>query len=367
MTKRSVGIVGFLVLVAALIVGGFLAVDRLAGEEATETVIDKPQLGTTPIVETDLIERETFPAVLRFADPQVLTASQPGTITSVPEVGHVLDQGDTVVEINGQPVFFFLGARPMWRTLALSGLEGSDTEGFDVKQLEQNLVDLGHLVLRDEEEVLPTISAPDEVFDEDTVRLVEDWRDGVGLPPGGKVELGRVIYLPGSVRVSRILAEKGSLVSPGVPIIEVSAETQEVFLQLPIDKRELVELGDNVLVTLPDDVVVGATITDIGSQVTYFDENEPGVIAVSLVLDDPSFGLGFDGSPVDVEIVSNEEIDVLAVPVNALLALAEGGYALEIEKAGVRTLVAVEAGIYVDGLVEVSGEIAAGDVVVVPK
>jgi membrane fusion protein, multidrug efflux system len=61
--------------------------------------------------------------------------------------------------------------------------------------------------------------------------------------------------------------------------------------------------------------------------------------------------------------------DALTVPVNALLALAEGGYAVEIVEAdGSTHLVAVEPGIYADGTVEITGdEIEAGMKVVVPE
>ena len=58
------------------------------------------------------------------------------------------------------------------------------------------------------------------------------------------------------------------------------------------------------------------------------------MIDVSISLDEPSLGAAFDESPVDVEIVSNAVLGALAVPVNALLALAEGGYALEVERVG---------------------------------
>ena len=67
------------------------------------------------------------------------------------------------------------------------------------------------------------------------------------------------------------------------------------------------------------------------------------------------------------------------VPVNALIALAEGGYALEIYdgeiegstfegESGVDTIyVAVEIGVFTDGFVEVIGNIAKGQLVVVPR
>jgi hypothetical protein len=73
---------------------------------------------------------------------------------------------------------------------------------------------------------------------------------------------------------------------------------------------------------------------------------------------------------VDVSITTNSAAGVLVVPVNALVALANGGYAVEVvEASGVHQLVAVSVGLFDDaaGLVEVNGAgLAVGEHVVVP-
>ena len=72
-----------------------------------------------------------------------------------------------------------------------------------------------------------------------------------------------------------------------------------------------------------------------------------------------------DGMPVTVVITTVAAEGVLAVPVETVLALAEGGYALEVVDGGGAThLVGVELGVFADGMVEVIGDIAAGDEVV---
>ena len=70
---------------------------------------------------------------------------------------------------------------------------------------------------------------------------------------------------------------------------------------------------------------------------------------------------------------------MLYVPVNALLALAEGGYAVEIYngdpenqifkgESGIETAyVGVEIGVFTDGFVEIIGNIKEGQLVVVPR
>ena len=73
-------------------------------------------------------------------------------------------------------------------------------------------------------------------------------------------------------------------------------------------------------------------------------------------------------SPVDIEVISEKATDVLAVPVDALLALAEGGYAVQVERTdGTARFVAVDIGKFADGLVAVSGDLSEGDRVLVPR
>jgi multidrug efflux pump subunit AcrA (membrane-fusion protein) len=97
------------------------------------------------------------------------------------------------------------------------------------------------------------------------------------------------------------------------------------------------------------------------------------VVEVRIDLADESLVAGIDEAPVDVDVASSTAEAVLAVPVEALLALAEGGYAVEVvasdggDQEGSTRLVAVEVGTFADGLVEVTGDVEPGDVVVVPR
>jgi hypothetical protein len=73
---------------------------------------------------------------------------------------------------------------------------------------------------------------------------------------------------------------------------------------------------------------------------------------------------------VQVSIISDTAKDVLSVPVNALLALAGGGYAVEVVQAGgAHRLIPVKTGLFDDsaGTVEVTGDgLAVGQNIVVP-
>ena len=71
----------------------------------------------------------------------------------------------------------------------------------------------------------------------------------------------------------------------------------------------------------------------------------------------------------NVEITTERVENVLAVPVDALLALAGGGYAVEVAEGRVHRLEAVTVGLFDDaeGVVQVSGQgLSAGQRVVVP-
>jgi len=62
-----------------------------------------------------------------------------------------------------------------------------------------------------------------------------------------------------------------------------------------------------------------------------------------------------------------EASDVLIVPVSALLAVAEGGFAVEVIDPSGTHLVRVDVGTVVDARAEISGDIDAGAHVVVPS
>ena len=112
---------------------------------------------------------------------------------------------------------------------------------------------------------------------------------------------------------------------------------------------------------------VPGTVDSVATVAT-FNQQGNAVFEVVISLNDPTAAAGLDEAPVDVEIVSDSVSGVTAVPVSALVALAEGGYAVEVQQSdGSTVLVAVEPGFYADGLVEVTEtQLQPGMTVVVP-
>jgi hypothetical protein len=91
-------------------------------------------------------------------------------------------------------------------------------------------------------------------------------------------------------------------------------------------------------------------------------------VTVTITLDRTPRGAALDQAPVNVNITTDRADDVLAVPVNALLALQDGGYGLDVVAGTSSHLVGVTTGLYSSTLVQVSGSgITAGTRVEVPS
>jgi multidrug efflux pump subunit AcrA (membrane-fusion protein) len=147
-------------------------------------------------------------------------------------------------------------------------------------------------------------------------------------------------------------------------MMATSASSTFVSVELSTDDQDLVVVGDTVVVVLPSGTRESAVVTEIGSVVQA---NQQGgtFFEMTVTLDNPDAAPNLDEAPVDVEVVNDRADDVLAVPVTALLALAEGGYAVEVVgEDGTTTLVGVEPGLFADGLVEVASNGLTADMVV---
>lgn len=292
----------------------------------------------------------------QVAPGQIIVATSAaisGTVTSIAEEGSVVGQGDTLIALDQEPVAVLLGDLPAYRTMT------AGVEGDDVLQLEENLVDLGF------DDVDGFVVDGD--YDTATSLAVAQWQASIGASPDGVVNVGDVYIAPTALRIGQNLVAVGDRVVSGTPIMTTSASETFVTVELSTDDQDLVEVGDAVVVELPDGTRESAVVTEIGTVVlatqqgaTYFE--------MTVTLDDPGAAQGLDEAPVDVEIVGDRADDVLAVPVTALLALAEGGYAVEVVATdGTITLVGVEPGLFSDGFVEVtSSGLEAGMQVIVP-
>lgn len=230
---------------------------------------------------------------------------------------------------------------------------GDALVGEDVLQLEKALADLGYL------------EVTDDVFDPATVEAIMALQEAVGATPTGFLGASWVLFSSLSVQVDDVVSGIGSAVNPNSPVLEVASTELIVRVALPASDQGTLFDGQEVIVELPDGAEIPGAVASVASTATRLPGAE-ATFEVVISLDDPAPALGFKDSPVDVEAVTESVTDVLSVPVTALLALAEGGYAVEVVEDGSTRLVAVEPGFFARGMVEVTGDIAEGDLVVVP-
>lgn len=337
------------IIVAAVIASGLIVAGWLAftgGADAADTGPDQPTLRTTTSVERrDLSTTTSYDGTLSYRDPRTITATAQGTITWLPDPGAVIRQGEPLYEVDNEPVLLLRGTTPAWRDLA-DGMAA----GRDVRQLEQSLDDLGYA-----EDHGVTV---DREFTWFTASAVAALRDDVGLDEGFGLTRAEVQFVPHTVRVAAVPAALGQ--QAGGPVLETTSRQRVAAFALDAADQGTVAVDDEVSVELPDGRVMPATVTDMAGTVRSAggsgdDPESTSVIDVEATLDDSDVGV--DEAPVAVEISQQIATDVLAVPVEALLTLAEGGYALEVGGGGQTTsLLAVDVGAFADGWVEISGD-----------
>ncbi|HEY5876796.1 MAG TPA: peptidoglycan-binding protein [Ilumatobacteraceae bacterium] len=328
-------------------IGGTTALRAVTRTDDAAVQTDAPPAPTTATVtRRDLVIEEELSGRLGYGDAVELPAQHSGTVTWMPPVGTIVSPGEVLWRIDDLPVVLIRGELPAYRALS------AGVQGTDVGQLETYLVEAGHLELAE---------VGDHEFAGATVRAVRRWQEALGVKQTGRVELGDVVMWSGPVRVAEHVVALGN--TSGGAVMKATGTTQDVRLDVSTERLALIAAGDAVTVVLPDDMTTPGRVTEIG-RVAQSGEGG-GDPTVLVVVELESASEVFDEAPVTLLVEKDAARDVLTVPVAALVALAEGGYALErVGDGGATALVGVELGAIVDGIVEVRGDITEGDVVV---
>jgi hypothetical protein len=354
-------------VVLALVGGGWATVRSVGATSAaagTGTASTMPPGTTTAKVTTrDLIERTTVDGTLGYGDAEPLGGPQ-GTVTATAPAGATIDRGQTVVEVNGVEVPLFFGTVPLWRPLS-----GAVAKGPDIAVLEENLRALGFA-----DGLAMTV---DETWDDATLVAVDRWQAAMGHEQTGTVAPGDVMVHDGPARIAKVNAKVGQPAQGANGLVEVTGTTRNVQAKVKASQQSLVKAGDAVVVELPGRTSTNGHITKVGSVAAAADSGNGGsdteaTLTVDISLDDAQAPGSLDQAPVSVKVTTSAAKGVLAVPVNALLALREGGYAVEVVRgsggqAPGTQLVGVKAGAFADGWVQITGDVHEGDTVVVPR
>ncbi|MER8044798.1 peptidoglycan-binding domain-containing protein [Streptomyces sp. NPDC094032] len=343
--RRGLLIGAAVVVLGAVAAGGVVLSSRTDGPAAPAA---GPRTGTAPVVRTDLVQSERIDGTLGFAGAYTVTAPRGGGIvTWLPDVGVTIARGQRAYAVDGVGVPLFYGSTPLYRTLE----EGVD-DGPDVRVVKRNLKALGY---GDE-------LADDARFTPGTAEAVRDWQEDRGRERTGKVAPGEVLVEPGAVRVTEIPGIVGAPAEG--PLLHLSGTRRVVTVDMPVGRQQLAGNGAAVRVQLPGGKATDGKVSRVGTVARAVATGGPdrqaapggaaadATVPVEVTLSKPADVGALDGAPVQVDFTSERRDDVLAVPVPALLALAEGGYAVETPEG---RLVPVTLGVFAQGRVEVSG------------
>jgi hypothetical protein len=360
---------------AGAVVAG--AVAAAAGHSnTTEQSGSSSQVATTPVVRTDLSTTVQVGGSIGFDGSYTITAlgGGGGVYTSLPRPGQVIRQGQSLYSVSNQPVPLLYGPVPAYRAFN-EGMSG----GPDVGQLNRDLTALG----------FGAGLTQNDSYSSATDAAVQRWQRAFGLPATGEIPLGGVFFEPGPIQVSSVGASLGAPAGgPGSTVLTATGLTPVVAVDLDVSEEYLVKPGDAVTVVLPDGTTtVGGHVETVGTVATCPGGSGTGAgaggaspceadgsgssstptVTVTVTLDGTPAGAAYDQAPVNVNITTQTAGNVLAVPVDALLALQGGGYGVEVAAGSAAHLVGVTTGLYSDTLVQVSGSgITAGTQVEVP-
>jgi len=270
------------------------------------------------------------------------------------------------------------GKIPAWRKF-IYGM----SPGQDVQQLRENIIALGY--------ASPSMVIESETFDKDMEESVKRMQTDLGLIVTGILDIGDVVFLSGTALVesspnfpiigSEILGNNNLLSLTPLEVIDTkivtnqkvtttSRSSQVIETSIEVADQDLIWIGAEVRIELPDEDTVLGKVQNIGSVSIIPQGNQTGdpYFEVTVISQSDQDLHQWTGAPVTVSVTKEIAKNVLSVPVSALLALLGGGYGLEVISDGTTRLIPVGVGIYADGWVEVNGpEVMEGTRIVLPK
>ena len=363
-------------LVGGVVAGGAAVAAGGSDHSTASPSGDSGQVATATVVRTNLTSTVQVGGSIGYDGSYTVAAPHGGGVyTWLPEPGAVIEQDQPLYSVGDEPVPLLYGSLPAYRQF-----DGGMSDGADVGQLTRDLIALGY----------GNGLTQSNHYSSATAAAVQRWQKAVGLQETGEIPLGDAVFEPGPIRVTSVTPAIGTSAGGGI-VLTATSTTPAVVVDLDVSEEYLVKPGDAVTVVLPDGTTtVGGHIETVGTVATCpggggagaggasgaagqspcssAGSNSSPTVTVTITLDNTPAGAAFDQAPVNVNITTQTVGHVLAVPVNALLALADGGYGVDVVTGKTSHLTGVTTGLYSDTLVQVSGSgLTAGTQVEVPS
>ncbi|MET7304079.1 peptidoglycan-binding protein [Embleya sp. NPDC005575] len=391
-----------LIVVVVLVLGAvaaFAVTSRGSGSKGSAK--KSAGVATATVTRTDLSDARDLPGTLGFGTEQPLKAGRKGILTWLPKSGDTITRGKPLYRLDDRPVSLFYGTTPMFRALgraegdaAGGGTDGkSDSKQPDSKQSDPKQSDPKQDTAKQDtakqETVKKDAAKPPQGRD---VRVVADnlkalgydigsqpagvptgeatwtpalsaavkkWQKALGTSQTGVLEVGDVTVLSGEIRVGALSAGLGDDASLA-PVMTITPTAKAVSVPVAAADIGSIAVDTPVTVVLPDNTETRGTVSGIGRTAERKDAgmgaSGPDVggakMTVTVTPDDPAAVKNLDAAGVQVRFATETRKGVLVVPIGALVALREGGYAVQLP---VGRLMAVKTGLFVKGMVEVEG------------
>ncbi|MET8256796.1 hypothetical protein [Micromonospora sp. NPDC005205] len=350
-TRRTAIVVAAVTVVVAVGAGvGALALRRHPGGDVASA---PPPVTTTTVTRADLSDSRSLNGTLGFGPERLVKGAGEGVVTRLPKVGDTVARGKPLYWVNDRPVPVLFGGTPLFRTLDKPGLVGSD-----VRIVSDNLKALGYHTGSQPSRATDgtKVGTGQALLTTSLVGAIKKWQQALGLDPTGTIGVGQVAVLTGPARISAVKA------LPGDPVAgELLAVTEKVKLvTVPVGATDVgaITVGTAVVVALPDSSEIPAKVASVSQTVRGggsdggTGQGSPPTVDVLVAPTRAADVAKLDAATVQVRFTTAVHKGVLAVPIGALVALREGGHALQLADGA---LVAVETGMFARGLVEVSG------------
>ncbi|MEY2582693.1 MAG: hypothetical protein QOE09_2542 [Ilumatobacteraceae bacterium] len=290
------------------------------------------------------------------------------TIDRQAPAGTKVTTGTILYWSDGLPVIAIEGDAAATPVLSRPLFDGV-TDGVDVKLFEQSLNILGFNA--------DGTMTVDDHFDSATATAAAAWLASVGFtadPASVVMPAGSFVVVPAGLSVGAALVTDGAVLDGDTVVLSLTAPSRQVTTTAPIGDATFA-LGATIDVQFPDSTVQPGTVVNVGNVAT--NTGAPGdtpSVPVTIGVDKiPATVDSFVEIPVTLRVVSANVPNAIVVPVSALVALKEGGYAVQQVTGANRDgtnqtkLIGVKPGLFSNGFVQVEGNLTANTDVVVPS
>jgi peptidoglycan hydrolase-like protein with peptidoglycan-binding domain len=346
-----------LVAIVAIAGTAFVLTQHRTDAQATTTTMASRSAGRefTAVQVQNLSDTKSFDATVGYGSEWALPFTASGTVTERHDAGTIVEAGEPVIWINTRPLFFAEGTLPLYRelqraTIRRPGVKAHPLSGDDVAQLQRFLLSQGF----DDKGRLEE----DGVFGKETERAVKDWQKANDLDQTGTVTGAYLVFSPTSVRL-----QSAPRVGSKFDGMQVTSPDQEIIIRTGRRDVAYLKKGAAVQIQIGQDDTMPGTVTRV--EEVHDQDSGQTLLKATITAAKP---LSADLAAVTVVGTGVAVENALTVPVRALVALSEGGYALEVQTGPDTTeLRTVEVGEVLQGFAVVTGDVTADDRVVVPE